>query len=118
MTDQKSDFNPSDIIRSTNRHDKDIGFLKKKIGDNEAFAKTFAEAAKESVTLEHAVNQLIDKHDNHKVKIGCLAVGKAILMAGVGAVITWLVTQGLIIPQYRLEIDSLKDQIEQLQSRS
>ncbi len=115
------DFASNSLINKIPRHDKDINWIKKKIselegrvGDNESFAKAFVSAQKNDKSIDEALNAVIDEHDNHKIKVNALALGKWVLAATVGAIITWLVTQGFVIPQYNLRIDELQNQVEDL----
>lgn len=119
------DFASNNLINKIPRHDKDINWIKRQItelndrvGSNEAFAKSFVLAQKSDKSIDEALNDIIDKHDNHRIKINALALLKWVCAAIIGAVITWLVTQGFVIPQYDLRIDELEHQVEGLRSDS
>lgn len=113
------DFDAPGLVKATQNHEEQlkdlsdrVSTLESLIGNNEAFAKAFVSAQQNDKSIDAALNSVIDAYDNHKIKINALALAKWIFGAIIGAVITWLVTQAVIIPQYRIEIDSLKNQIQ------
>lgn len=78
-----SDFASNNLINKIPRHDKDINWIKRKIteledriGNNEAFAKSFVSAQQNDKSIDNALNSVIDAHDNHKIKINTLALVK------------------------------------------
>lgn len=113
-----TDFVPDQIMRKTSRHDRDITDIKRRlkelegrVGDNESFGKTFASAQTTEKTIDSAVESIIDKHDNHKLKVNGLAIAKWVVIAVVSAVIgAWI--QKSVTPSTDLQplIDAIQNQ--------
>ena len=93
-----SDFASKNLINKIPRHDKDISWIKKKIGeleqrvgDNGAFANSFVMAQKNDKSIDNVLKSVIDDHDNHKIKVSALALGKWMGVLIIGGVIGALI---------------------------
>lgn len=94
----RNDFASHDFIQR-NQHNRDINAIKKRlgeleerVGDNEKFAKTFCEARKTNKAIDEGINEAIDAHDNHKLKVNGVALLKWLSVLVVGGVIGALIT--------------------------
>lgn len=56
-----NDFNPDDLTKKSDEHDKLLGALEKRVGTNENFGKTFANASADSKSIENAVEGIVVK---------------------------------------------------------
>lgn len=118
-----SDFNPADIIKSTNQHDKDIGYLKRKIneldsrvGDDAKFAECFASSQRNSTILNETINTVIDQHDSHLLVVKGATLIKWLAVLFIGGIMGWFVNQMWSIPKYSSELEALRMQVEKNQN--
>ncbi len=114
-----SDFASNNLLNKIPRHDKDINWIKKKlgeledrVGDNESFGSTFASAKEKSTVLNDTVKKIIEEYDNHKIKSIGIAVIQWIAGIVIGAVLMQLANQVFITPQTNQQIEALRKQIE------
>jgi hypothetical protein len=63
-----NDFNPDDLTKKSDQHDKLLNALEKRVGTNENFGKTFKAAAADSKSIDEAVEQTIIKLLQHNVE--------------------------------------------------
>lgn len=63
-----SDFNPDDLTKKSDEHDKLLNALEKRVGTNENFGKTFAETADDSKSVELAVETVVIRLLHHNVE--------------------------------------------------
>jgi hypothetical protein len=54
-----NDFNPDDLTKKSDEHDKLLGALEKRVGTNENFGKTFKSAASDSKSIDEAVGRIV-----------------------------------------------------------
>lgn len=104
-----SDFDPDALTKKSDQHDKLLSALEKRVGTNENFGKTFADAAADSVSLrtavatilndllEHdtktqeSVESVVDKIDKRKIKGQLITAGKMALWA-ISIIVTAILT--------------------------
>lgn len=118
------DFNPAEILKSTNRHNKDINFLKKKIselesrvGDDAAFTKSFVSAQKSNKEIDESINAVIGEYDRHLLTTKGVALGKWLLVLILGAAVGWIINQAFSTASHSAEIEALKSLIEASQTQ-
>lgn len=70
-----SDFNPDDLTKKSDQHDKLLGALEKRVGTNENFGKTFAEASGDSKSIENAVEGIVVRLLAHNIETRTAVVG-------------------------------------------
>ena len=96
------DFDVDELLAANESHEQKIaeiedrvGKLEEKILTNECFAVSFCDAAKNDKRIDEVVNEIVDKHDKHKIIINGIAVLKwaaGLVIGGlIGALITVLV---------------------------
>lgn len=93
MAGKNKDFDATELVKATEDHEHQlkeladrVGILEGRVIGNESFAKSFIEASTESVPLQDTINQIIDKHDNHKLKISGIALLKWLGMLVIGGI--------------------------------
>ncbi len=115
-TNPLKDFDAPALLKTTEDHEERlkslsnrIKTLEERIGDSEAFGKTFATAQLTEKTIDNAITDIIDKHDNHKIKISVMAISKWLAVALASAFIgAWI--QRTMTPAFNPQelVDALK----------
>lgn len=54
-----NDFDPENLTKKSDEHDKILAELNSRVGTNENFGKTFSESAKDSKSLELSINEIV-----------------------------------------------------------
>ncbi len=54
-----NDFNPDDLTKKSDEHDKLLSALEKRVGTNENFGKTFKNASSDSKSIDEAVGKIV-----------------------------------------------------------
>jgi len=107
-----SDFDPDALAQTTDEHSKALGSLQDRVGTNENFGKTFAKAARDSVSLrstigdivtdmikkdtktQGAIEKVVNGIDGRQFKGQLFVIGKILLwllsLAVTAAVTTWI----------------------------
>lgn len=92
------DFDAPALVKTTKNHEERLSGLEKqisalvaKVGDNESFAKSFAEAQKNTKIIDESITVIIDGHDNHKFKVNGLALAKFLGTLIIGAILGALI---------------------------
>jgi hypothetical protein len=96
-----SDFNPDDLTKKSDQHDKLLNALEKRVGTNENFGKTFKDAASDSKSIDEAIEKIVVKqletNSNARTAVEGIVNGidgrtmKQQLM-GIGKIAAWAVS--------------------------
>jgi hypothetical protein len=98
---KNSDFDPNALTQKTDEHTKILGQLEKRVGTNENFGKTFAEAAKDSKSIESSIRKVVV--DQLKNDVDTKKAVEAVVtgidsrtfkqqMTGLGKIVIWIVS--------------------------
>ena len=103
MSKQQSsnDFNPGDLTKKSDEHDKILAELNSRVGTNENFGKTFSESAKDSKSLELAIKEIVINllETNDKTKDAVSTIVEKLdkrqwqqQLWGLGKIMLWIVS--------------------------
>lgn len=92
------DFDPEALVSASQSHEQQlkglsdrISFLESRVGDNDGFNKTFAEAQASGKQIDEAISKVIDMHDKHLLIIKGTSLLKWLSALIIGGIIGTLI---------------------------
>lgn len=92
------DFDPEELLASSKSHTERIEVLEdrvealeKNISDDAWFAKRFVDSQKDHKQVDESIKSIIKDYDNHKLKIGGLALAKWLGVLVIGGILGALI---------------------------